>query len=72
MQFADWVGDNLRTAIQELANDFWMSGSSDPEATFERLNELVAQYSPVRARKDFIGSVARGFSSVGFGSKTKE
>jgi len=76
VQVADWAGEELRTKIEELANDFWMSGSADPEGTFEELKALVSQYAPLRGRQDFLGTATRFASSLGqtsgLGFPTKE
>jgi len=67
VKVADWAGPELETKIKELANDFWMSGSIDPEAAFEELKALVDQYSPLRGRQDFLGTATRFASNLGRG-----
>ncbi len=78
---ASWVGSELRTKIEELANDYSeiyfdeimkRGPARDPAATFEKFKTLVDQYSPSRGRQDFLGTAARLASNLGLGTTTKE
>jgi len=72
LRVADWAGEELKKKIEEFAANYMRTAGKDPEETFEEFEELVNQYSPIRARKDFLGTATRLASNLGLGTKTKE
>lgn len=75
-QIIDWAGPELQAKIEELARDYskipavaWgRSTRADAEAAFEKFQEIVNQYAPMRGRQDFLGKASR--AAAGFGITT--
>ena len=72
-RYASWVGPELKEKLDELSLRYYESyGKLTAQDAFNEFKALVEKYSPTRAKKDFVGSVTRGLSSFGLGTKTKE
>jgi len=67
--YASWVGEELKNKLDDLAKK---SYNMEPQEAYEEFESLIQQYSPIRAKKSVVGSVTRGLSSFGLGTKTKE
>lgn len=73
--YASWVGPELKQKLDELSLTYVNSYGKDKltaQDAFNKFKALIEEYSPTRAKKGVVGSVARGLSSFGLGTKTKE
>ena len=73
--YASWVGPELKQKLDELSLTYVNSYGKDKltaQDAFNKFKALIEEYSPTRAKKGVVGSVTRGLSSFGLGTKTKE